>query len=196
MEDKIKIRTVCRQIRSSMSPEEVAEKSAAVCSRLAELSCIRSAPQIFVYSAVRGEADVSFFANMLLQAGRTVAFPRVDGNDMEFYEVSNLGQLTEGSFHIPEPDGSGKPIIPEKGAMICVPGTAFAEDGSRIGQGGGYYDRYLSRYPYLYRIGVAYEWQTRYAWKADATDVPMHLMITECRSFCTDAGRNGQIEQE
>ncbi len=186
MEEKTKVRTVCRSIRGKMSPEEVFDKSRRIDERLMALPCIQKAPQILVYAAVRGEVEVSLFAEEMLRMGKTVAFPRVSGKTMEFYEVNSLRQLRLGSFRIPEPDGNGKPVIPEAGAIICVPGTAFAEDGSRIGQGGGYYDRYLSRYPYLYRIGLAYEWQTRYAWEADATDMPVHLLVTEEHVICTD----------
>ena len=103
-------------------------------------------------------------------------------NDMEFYEITCWNQLESGAFGILEPQEGLAPIIPQKDAVICVPGVAFSPDGSRIGMGRGYYDRYLSRYPYIYKIGVAYEVQMEYNWEADDLDVSMDTVVTELES--------------
>ncbi len=206
-----------------MSAEEVANRSRQICKYLMNLPQIQAAPQILVYAAVRGEVDLLPLVRMLWDCGKTVAFPRVCGEEMAFYRVDAETELTLGSYGIPEPTG-GEPLIPSSGAVICVPGVAFsihfmnrkvelqqicadsqnvtetsfehdimktghyAESDSamsfitkidRIGMGGGYYDRYLSAFPGLLRIGVAYDWQTHESWEPDACDVPMNILVTE-----------------
>ncbi|MGB0767989.1 MAG: 5-formyltetrahydrofolate cyclo-ligase, partial [Phycisphaeraceae bacterium] len=38
--------------------------------------------------------------------------------------------------------------------VTIVPGLAFTPNGQRLGQGGGYYDRYLAKHPATYKIGI------------------------------------------
>ena len=45
-----------------------------------------------------------------------------------------------------EPDASLSAVEPAEGDIIVVPALCCAPDGRRQGQGGGYYDRFLSRY--------------------------------------------------
>ncbi|MCC8168702.1 MAG: 5-formyltetrahydrofolate cyclo-ligase [Clostridiales bacterium] len=206
--DKNETRKICRENRKKMTSDDVREKSSRICKHLMNLPKLRQASQVLVYSAIHKEVDLTQLIKYLWEAGKSLAFPKVImpgnglqadcsypnpgitnpaadsmqlqcGNDMEFYEVSDLGQLSSGAFGILEPKEGLVPVIPHEDAVICVPGVAFSSDGCRIGMGRGYYDRYLSRYPYLYKIGVAYELQMGYNWEADALDVPMDIIVTE-----------------
>ena len=46
-----------------------------------------------------------------------------------------------------------------KETLMIIPGIAFDQEGTRIGFGAGYYDRYLSKNIPLASFGVAYSWQ-------------------------------------
>ncbi len=187
MNRKYEIREICKRNRSSLSTDEVRDRSAMICSRLINHPKVQQASQVLVYSAIHREVDLHQLVERLWENGKSVAFPRVmndeagitDNHDMDFYEITGWGQLISGSYGILEPQKELLPITPHKDAVICVPGVAFSEDGSRIGMGKGYYDRYLSRYPYLYKIGVAYALQIGYNWEEDPLDVAMDEIVTE-----------------
>ena len=43
---------------------------------------------------------------------------------------------------------------PEKGDLLIVPALCFDRQGYRLGQGGGYYDRYLEKYDGVFTAGL------------------------------------------
>ncbi len=63
--------------------------------------------------------------------------------------------------------------------VIIIPLLAFDSDGNRIGQGGGYYDRFLRKYPYAKKIGLAYEFQKVDNIPVEPHDVKLDTIITE-----------------
>jgi len=77
----------------------------------------------------------------------------------------------------PESSSAGK----DKKNLLVVPGLIFDTCGGRIGYGGGYYDRFLSRHP-VFSCALAYEAQVMPE-RLDLMpwDRPMDRLITEER---------------
>ena len=75
---------------------------------------------------------------------------------MEFLETNSVRNLRPGPYGILEP-AEGE--VAEKLDVIICPGLAFTPEGARLGQGGGFYDRALARYPAARKIGVAFACQ-------------------------------------
>ncbi len=71
--------------------------------------------------------------------------------------------------------------LPRRVDLVVVPGVAFDVTGTRLGQGGGWYDRYLAATPTSRRIGVCFEVQIAEWLPRDAHDVPVEAIITEHR---------------
>ncbi|MDF2556378.1 MAG: 5-formyltetrahydrofolate cyclo-ligase [Bacillales bacterium] len=113
--------------------------------------------------------------------GKKVAIPKCNPTDksMEFYIINSVDQ-TELSFYgvlEPIPDLCER-LNPNQIDLLIVPGLAFNRNGYRIGFGGGYYDRFLSRY-YGPTIALAYEWQTDLDFYEEIHDKKVDCILTE-----------------
>jgi 5-formyltetrahydrofolate cyclo-ligase len=81
--------------------------------------------------------------------GKEVCVPLclTDTKTLAFYRLTSFKQLSEGHFHLLEPN----PAVMHKVNIIdidllVVPGVVFDSHHYRIGHGGGYYDRLLENY--------------------------------------------------
>ena len=64
--------------------------------------------------------------------------------------------------------------------VVIVPGVAFTAIGDRLGQGGGWYDRFLPRTrPDCAHIGVAFELQVTSNLPTETHDVRLHGVVTD-----------------
>lgn len=100
---------------------------------------------------------------------------------MHGHRVDAPDRLVKGAYGILEP-GAGCPRVePEEIDLIFVPGTAFDVRGHRIGQGGGYYDRYLNRTRAV-RVGVCHDFALLSAVPSEAHDARMDIVVTPGRT--------------
>ena len=64
-------------------------------------------------------------------------------------------------------------------AVAVIPGTVFSREGYRIGYGRGFYDRFLARYPSIFKIGLAYDLQVLEHIPHEYYDVRMDGLVCE-----------------
>ena len=114
---------------------------------------------ILVYSALPDEVPTQALLDLLVKQGKTVLLPRViSDTDMELRRYTGRHDLQLGAYGILEPTGELFTVYDTIDVAI-VPGMAFDAEGYRLGRGKGYYDRFLARVPYLYKIGLCFSWQ-------------------------------------
>lgn len=185
METKESIRREIRRKRNELTQQQVKNWSSVICQKLMERRELTQKEWIFVYSATQNEVNLKEFIQYAMQYDINIAFPKVHGDFMEFYEVKECTQLVEGAFHILEPIESCRRVIlnSDMTCSMLVPGVAFSEEGYRIGYGKGYYDRYLAQYPQIHTLGVAYEMQLCKAFETNKFDIAMDEIITEEREI-------------
>jgi 5-formyltetrahydrofolate cyclo-ligase len=100
---------------------------------------------------------------------------------MTFAPCSDAAPLCAGRFGIPEPaPGAPQGDCPAPD-LIILPGLAFDRTGTRLGAGGGYYDRLLARPSYadIPRLGLAYAFQLVETLPREAWDLPVHAVCSE-----------------
>ena len=168
-EEKSKIRKEIKRRRMSLSAEVLAKIEKELPEFIAsiddeELSQkLKSAKRIALYRSFKGEVPVDGLAKSFMEKGITCCFPRVEDEDMVFCDCKGLGkdEFEESPLGIREPLRSKKPVDPKDIDVVVLPAVAYNEEGTRLGAGGGYYDRYFgslgSRRPYL--LGICYEFQ-------------------------------------
>ena len=70
-------------------------------------------------------------------------------------------------------------VEPESGDMIIVPALCFDRQGYRLGQGGGYYDRWLELHPELFSVGLCRERFLQERVPREAHDMRVRCVATE-----------------
>ena len=111
-----------------------------------------------------------------------IAFPGLDkfGN-MVFYKADKKDLVLTKSFGAPvhTPPPSNLVVHPK---IILVPGLAFGENGSRLGRGKGFYDKYLEGFSGL-KIGVCFSEQIVDELPMEPYDVFVDYVVTDKKTF-------------
>ena len=113
---------------------------------------LKGVRSVGLYAAMRGEPSLRRLFLALRQES-IVCFPRIVGEEMQFRRVEGEAELQAGKWGIAEPSDSA-PLLTEVDLIIC-PGVAFTREGVRLGQGKGFYDRYvagMSKRPLLWGV--------------------------------------------
>ncbi len=178
-EEKNVIRKQMKSLRKNMEREDRFQKSMAIFEQVIMVPEFKRADKIFTYVSMDDEIDTIMLIDYSLSLEKRVFVPRVTGNDMEFYEISDISELSPGYFGIYEPDINGKEPEYSRAGFMCMPGLAFDKQFNRIGYGGGFYDRYLSRENKFYKAALAYEYQVLEHVPAEECDVKPDMIVTE-----------------
>lgn len=193
MPDAQALRAQMRALRRALSGEEQRAAADAVCARLRETQALRQARTVMAYMAARGELSLLSLLGELLLQGRALCLPRCGAHgEMTARLVTDLAQLSPGAYGIPEPGEDCPVAAPEDVGLMLVPGTAFDMRGGRVGQGGGYYDRFLAR-TQAYRIGVCHDFALLEAVPMRAHDQRMDAVV--CPSGLTVVREYGRLKR-
>lgn len=181
--DKTTLRKQMKQQRNALTSEQ-RESAAIGCLRqVMDLSGYNQIRWIYCYMSYLSELDTRNMIQTFLKDGKRVAVPKVQGDEMEFYEISSLSDCVSGAFGIPEPLGEGAPVTEE--GWILMPGLAFDGQGNRLGYGGGFYDKYLEKHENLMKIALAYDFQVISHVSAEIYDKPVDYIVTPERVIKT-----------
>ena len=196
--DKAKLRRAVIARRDAIDLDVRAAKSAVICARLAELlgRLDAAAPHtVAVYAAMGSEVNPAAFAAAAAKRDWRVAYPCM----LSAAEATACGQRmcmravaaddTSAAPFIAHParafaatdiDSDRFPIVPAEALdMIVVPLVAFDRTGTRLGYGGGCYDRYLPMLsPVCQIVGIAFDEQRINHVPTDAHDLPLPNIIS------------------
>lgn len=176
--NKDELRSAMRARRRALSADEQRRASQAVYERVLAFAPYGGARGVMAYMACRGEIDLAPVIADVLASGKTLLLPRCEAPGlMTVRRVTDLSQLAAGAYGLMEPAEDCAVFPPEEIDLIFVPGTAFDASGGRIGQGGGYYDRFLARTKAL-RAGVCHDFALARRVPAQAHDMRMDCIIT------------------
>ena len=159
-----------------MTESDVQIKSNIICNKIINSQFYKESKCIYCYMAIQNEVDLSLVIRDALLADKTVAVPKVvnKNGQMYFAAINKNDKFENGLYNIPEP--SNTEIAPSAD-LILVPGVVFSTKGERIGQAGGFYDRYL-RNSSCHSIGVAYDFQVFDEIPTELHDVPVNEIIS------------------
>lgn len=140
---------------------------------------------IGLYRADPGEAPASSYAKFFLEAGHTIALPWLTGLDapMRFrVHTDPYGEtdLEQGFFGLMQPGAHAQEVTPD---VLIMPLVAFTENGERIGQGGGFYDKWIGAHPDVIRIALAWDIQKVDEMPIEPHDMRVSAVVTPTRVY-------------
>ncbi|MDC7223501.1 MAG: 5-formyltetrahydrofolate cyclo-ligase [Spirochaetales bacterium] len=177
MSSKAEIRREMALRTAELTGEERRELSSRLCQKILLSPEYVQGDSLFAFYPNKGEIDILPLLRQALNDKKSVCLPRVEGQSMAFYEITNLNRkelpLNRWGIAEPGPDSPLRRAEDFSHPLMLVPGTAFTERGNRLGRGGGYYDRYLAGISALSLAGVAYPFQIREELPIEPHDIPM-----------------------
>lgn len=179
--EKASLRRSALAARRRLSPGCRQSASRLIVEAVLRSPLLRSAECLLGYWPCGTEVDLSALLAALHEGGKRVLVPHV-AEGLELFEAvpwSPDVSLQPGPYGLLQPPLHLGGPLPDPD-LVLVPGLAFDRSGGRLGQGKGYYDRYLAGLPRTsVRIGVGFEAQVLEAIPMGPLDVPMAYLVTE-----------------
>jgi 5-formyltetrahydrofolate cyclo-ligase len=187
---KSEIRSYLKRRRNDMPISLRRDCSKKIQDRLYSLNEFRECKELFTYISFGSEVDTYDIIKKSLEMNKKVFVPKVEGNDLCFYEIEELDMgLIRSKFGILEPESKRHnkfDILNEAESdgskrIMLLPGLAFDKQGNRIGYGAGYYDRYLNKIKHRgwIKLALAYDFQVMERLTVSEHDIPADYIITE-----------------
>jgi len=179
---KHQLRQQCRAIRRELGEEQRQRASQAICEQLAAWQVFQHAETILTYLPMKAEVDLRPLLGQFPK--KRWMLPRIvpeENHRMDFHPY-DPARLVIHPFGMAEP-AADLPLVPaEEIELVLVPGLAYDRQGWRLGYGGGYYDRFLSRFNGI-SVGVAYQALVLEFIPHSGYDVSVRWIVTETGLF-------------
>jgi 5-formyltetrahydrofolate cyclo-ligase len=141
-----------------------------ICEKILSLEKFQKAKNVLLYYPIESEVDIKEVIEYCWECGKNVYFPFIKevviGKANSYLELRGTGKYWE-PIGKDVGKGYGKDIGKDDSEIldvIIVPGLAFDNAGYRLGQGMGWYDKYISSIKFKFKkkpyiIGVCFKEQ-------------------------------------
>ena len=146
-EEKQAMRKTIRALEKTLSAGYKADSSAAIARQLLALPEYQAAGTVFCFVGTAHEIDTTAILEDALGRGKRLCVPLcMSLGIMELRQITSLDQLTPGAYGILEPPADSPAVEADGVDFAVLPCLSCSHSGHRLGQGGGFYDRFLARY--------------------------------------------------
>ena len=220
--DKKNLRKQMLLQRNNMPDTKCLKKSRHAARLLFKTASYKQAQNILVYMHYGSELQTVDIIRQAFEDHKHVFVPRVEGKNMDFYEIHSMADCEEGFHGIPEPKmdcprlifdigdndtddnvsgkdetgsyGTNRVLAKKDITLMVLPGLAFDQKGHRLGYGGGYYDRYFERFGTDYtKVAVGYDFQLIDEVPYEPHDIPIDIFISDNRCIMIDNTSGGRL---
>ena len=174
--NKQELRAQIRAKKRAMTEEEIVARSEALGKLFVESQAYQNAKSIYGYLPYNQEVRTVAMLEKAIADGKRVAVPKCYGDEMKFLWMEDLSKVEKGYANIPEPIAD-EPVADDETALVLMPGLAFDPQGHRIGYGGGFYDKFLSREPAHPTVALCYDFQVFSRLDTEEFDIPVDLVL-------------------
>ncbi|SRR5881409_2217584 len=187
---KREVRRTVLAARDALGEAERVARSTRIHRRFLALPEVEAARTVMAFWSFGSEVPTPQLIERLHDRGVRVALPRIRGpQDLEAVTYEPGTPMRDTTFGAREPvDGAS--IDPGEIDVVITPGVAFDGSGGRVGYGGGFYDRFLTRTRRgVPRIALAFDLQLLDgALPSGSFDLRIDLVLTEERTVRCDPG--------
>jgi 5-formyltetrahydrofolate cyclo-ligase len=178
VQTKTNIRKQLLEQRNKLKADYVSEQSQRITTQLSQHTIFNQAKTIASYMAFANEINLL----TLLTLPKRFVLPVIQPKQtMVFKQFQSTKLLTKNKYGILEPKES-KQVNTEEIDLCLVPLVGFNRKGSRLGMGGGYYDRYFELNNFKQKptilVGIAYDFQENDTIQTEAWDIPLDIIFT------------------
>ena len=174
--EKSEIRREIREQKRRLTPAQIEKASAALAEQLCSHPLYLAARSVYGYLSYNQEVRTVPMLEQALRDGKKVAVPKCYGDEMKFIYLDDLTKVAKGYAGIPEPIAD-EPVAHDETALVLMPGLAFDPQGHRIGYGGGFYDKFLSREPNHPTLALCYDFQMLPHLDTEEHDIPVDTVL-------------------
>jgi len=177
--EKRKLRKELRAAHAALDPEYVAESDRGIFENISRLLEFQSARTIFTYYSIKNEPDTHKIIELALNMGKIVTLPVIRGDGiMDAAIIRSMKDIGDGAYDIPSPPVDAELLPREEIEFAIIPALAFDRRGYRVGQGGGYYDRFINDAKY-FTVGIARSKFFLDKVPIEEHDMPVCCVVTE-----------------
>ncbi len=184
---KLRLRSELRARRRALTHQAQAAAATAAAGRITCLPQWTHARRVAVYLAADGELDTGPLTDFARRQGKQLFLPVIQPDKtLRFALWRSEDSLTTNSLGIPEPGPEVRRSSARELDIIFLPLVGFDRQGSRLGMGGGFYDRSLEGINGPLLIGLAHSCQEAEHIPQEDWDIPLDYIATddalhECR---------------
>ena len=163
----------------------ISQEQRAGWSRSAQLHLLSSpfwqrAQSLALYHPFPTEVSTALLMDAAWRAGKRVVLPSTPpiGQPLRFLQVHPDTPSVPGPMGTREPPADCLHVPTEQLDLVVLPGLGWDRSGTRLGYGGGYYDRSFAFSP-AWRIQLAFALQEQPGLPRQTHDLPMQGVVTE-----------------
>ena len=157
--NKKDVRQKYKELRQSLSNDEIELQSLAIANRLLQLDVWnKTYYHVFLPIVEQKEVDTEFILQILAGKDKEIVVSKSDfeTRKMTHFLVTENTKFRKNEYNIPEPY-TGLEVPVSKIEVVFVPLLAFDKKGNRVGYGKGFYDIFLSECePETIKIGLSF----------------------------------------
>lgn len=178
--DKKAFRREVLAARRAFPAERIKECSQLIAETVLSLKEYKKADTLLFFVPTDIEVDVRPVIERAFADGKRVAVPRCFAGrpEMAFYLISGYDDLEPGAYGILEPKAHCPECTEHTNALCMTPALCCGKDGSRMGFGRGYYDRFLAGFGGV-KCAVVFGDFLFESVPTEPTDVPMDMIVSE-----------------
>lgn len=161
-----------------------------ICERIMLSPIFYNAKTVMLYQSIKGEVQLKSLERFSENSGKKFVYPlcTAPGEMIALYPKTN-NAWKKGFCGIMEPvRACSDEVLQEDIDLVICPCTVFDSNCNRIGMGGGYYDRFLTRCKKAVKVAVAFEIQKADQIISQPWDIKMDMIFTERNTYLKSNG--------